>query len=148
MGIDSTVVAGSGKAREPNTYNRLFANAVLHVAKMGIPWRDLPERFGNWNGVWRRFDPWRPTEVWQRLAEILEEPDLKELLLDSTVVKAHASASRSRKQLFKKRRSRPQTWPEALPQQTEHATACGGQRVGQVIRIPAAAQSGMNHMKG
>ena len=38
--------------------NRLFVNAVLWIAKTGAPWRDLPERFGNWNSVWRRFDRW------------------------------------------------------------------------------------------
>lgn len=31
--------------------NRLFVNAVLFVAKAGLPWRDLPERFGKWNTV-------------------------------------------------------------------------------------------------
>ncbi len=35
--------------------NRLFINAVLYVAKCGIPWRDLPECFGNWNTVYVRF---------------------------------------------------------------------------------------------
>ena len=35
--------------------NRRFVNAVLYVAKTGVPWRDLPERYGNWNSQWRRF---------------------------------------------------------------------------------------------
>ena len=34
--------------------HRLFVDAVLYVAKTGIPWRDLPARFGNWNSAWRR----------------------------------------------------------------------------------------------
>jgi transposase len=38
--------------------NRLFLDAVLWIAKTGAPWRDLPERFGKWNSVWRRFDRW------------------------------------------------------------------------------------------
>ena len=29
--------------------NRLFVDAVLWIARTGAPWRDLPERFGNWN---------------------------------------------------------------------------------------------------
>ncbi len=32
--------------------NRLFLDAILWIAKTGAPWRDLPEYFGNWNGVW------------------------------------------------------------------------------------------------
>lgn len=35
--------------------DRLFLNTVLWLAKTGTPWRDLPERFGKWNFVWRRF---------------------------------------------------------------------------------------------
>ena len=30
---------------------RLFISALIFVARCGIPWRDLPERFGNWNSV-------------------------------------------------------------------------------------------------
>lgn len=43
--------------------NRLFVDAVVYVARTGIPWRDLPERFGPWNSVWRRFDRWCKSEV-------------------------------------------------------------------------------------
>ena len=38
--------------------NRRFINAVLWIARTGAPWRDLPERLGNWNSQWRRFDRW------------------------------------------------------------------------------------------
>lgn len=86
--------------------NRLFVNAVLYVAKTGIPWRDLPERFGIWNSVWRRFDRWCAAGVWQKLADTLGDADLDELLLDSTTIKAHPSASGSRKQPSEKKRRR------------------------------------------
>jgi len=86
--------------------NRLFVNAVLYVAKTGIPWRDLPERFGNWNSIWRRFNRWCAAGVWQKLTEVLDPADLQELLLDSTIIKAHPSASGSRKLASEKKTRR------------------------------------------
>ena len=38
--------------------NRLFVNSVLFVLKTGIPWDDLPDRYGKPNTVWKRFDRW------------------------------------------------------------------------------------------
>src|SRR5262245_48343798 len=77
--------------------NRLFLDAVLYVAKTGVPWRDLPERFGNWNSVWRRFDRWSRKGVWQRVFETLQDPDLEWLILDSTIIRAHPSAAGAKK---------------------------------------------------
>ena len=73
--------------------NRLFLNAVLWIAKTGAPWRDLPERFGPWNSVWRRFDRWARKGVWQRVFEALQDPDLEWVLLDSTIARAHQHAA-------------------------------------------------------
>ena len=68
--------------------NRLFIDAVLWWAKTGVPWRDLPERFGNWNSVWKRFDRWARKGAWRLLFEALQDPDLEWLILDSTVIRA------------------------------------------------------------
>ena len=57
--------------------NRLFVNAVLWIGKTGAPWRDLPERFGLWNSVWRRFDRWAAKGVWKRIFDVLKDPDLE-----------------------------------------------------------------------
>ena len=85
--------------------NRRFVNSVLHVAKTGIPWRDLPERFGPWNSVWRRFDWWCAQGVWVELAQVLGDVDLlEELHLDSTSVKAHQTASGSRRKPAEQKR--------------------------------------------
>jgi transposase len=74
--------------------NRLFIDAVFWIAKTGAPWRDLPERFGCWNSVYRRFSRWCHTGVWERvLRSLTGEPDLEELILDSTIVRAHAHAA-------------------------------------------------------
>ena len=51
--------------------NRLFVDAVLYRYRAGIPWRDLPERFGDWNNAHRRFSRWAQSGVWQRVFERL-----------------------------------------------------------------------------
>src|SRR5215470_13135183 len=70
--------------------NRRFLNAVLWVARTGAPWRDLPERLGNWNSQWRRFDRWAAKGIWEQVMAVLRDPDLEWLILDSTVVRAHS----------------------------------------------------------
>ena len=57
--------------RGPEGERRRFVDAVLFVAKTGVPWRDLPERFGNWNSVWRRFDRWAKKGVWRRVFDAM-----------------------------------------------------------------------------
>lgn len=77
--------------------NRLFLNAVLWIARTGAPWPDLPERFGKYNSVWRRFDRWAKKGVWERVFRALQDPDLEWLLLDSTVARAHQHAAGAKK---------------------------------------------------
>jgi transposase len=45
--------------------NRLFVEAVLYRYRTGMPWRDLPGRFGDWKNVHRRFSRWAKSGVWQ-----------------------------------------------------------------------------------
>jgi transposase len=73
--------------------NHLFINAVWYVAKTGIPWRDLPERFGKWDTVFQRFNRWCKKGVWQRVFEEVQDPDLEWLMIDSTVIRAHHHAA-------------------------------------------------------
>src|SRR5436189_2333683 len=77
--------------------NRLFIDAVLWIAKTGAPWRDLPERFGNWNSVFRRFSRWACKGVWRKLLGHFQDEDLEWLILDSTVVRAHPHAAGAKK---------------------------------------------------
>ncbi|MHC5538670.1 IS5 family transposase [Singulisphaera rosea] len=76
--------------------NRLFINAVLWIAKTRAPWRDLPERFGLWGSVWKRFDRWAKKGVWPPVIEALRDPDLKRTILDNTLVQAHPHPSQAK----------------------------------------------------
>lgn len=73
--------------------NRLFINAIFWIAKTGAPWRDLPERFGNWNSVFQRFNRWGKAGVLSEIMTQLQDPDLGALLLDSTIIRAHQHAA-------------------------------------------------------
>ena len=70
--------------------NRRFVEAVLYRYRTGIPWRDLPERFGDWKNTHRRFSRWAKKGVWQRLFEHLAaDADNEYAMIDSTIVRAH-----------------------------------------------------------
>ena len=77
--------------------NRLFIDAVLWIARTGAPWRDLPDRLGDWNSQWRRFDRWAAKGRWEALAGVFRDPDPDVLVLDSTVIHAHPCAAGAKK---------------------------------------------------
>ena len=98
-----------GKGSDPGRTaddNRLFVHAVVFVLKAGIPWADLPGRFGSKHGPARkRFDRWCARGVWERVARAAGDPDLAEVQLDATTVKAHPVASTGRRRRGEKKRT-------------------------------------------
>ena len=70
--------------------NRLFVEAVLYRYRAGIPWRDLPARFGDWKKVHTRFGRWAKGGVWERIFQHLAAgADNEYAMIDSTIVRAH-----------------------------------------------------------
>jgi transposase len=92
--IENLLPGQGDQPGRPAEDNRLFIDAVFWIAKTGAPWRDLPQRFGRWNSVFRRFSRWSQAKVWERvLQSLVGEPDLEKLILDSTIIRAHAHAA-------------------------------------------------------
>ena len=68
--------------------------------KTGIPWRDLPERYGPWQTVATRFYRWTKLGIWEKiLAEVQKDADTRGQVqwtihfVDSSSVRAHQHAA-------------------------------------------------------
>jgi transposase len=74
--------------------DRLFVEAILFRAKTGMPWRDLPERFGPWKSVYNRFSNWAKKGHWAAVfRELQVEIDEAGSIVDGSVVRAHQDAA-------------------------------------------------------
>jgi len=73
---------------------RLFIEAVYYVCRSGCQWRLLPIYYGNWRAVHKRFKEWSNRDIWKKLFEyVKQDPDLEWVIIDSTIVRAHACAA-------------------------------------------------------
>jgi transposase len=85
--------------RGPRTNNRLFMDAILWMARSGARWRDLPDRFGDYRVVKRRYYDWIERGVLAEIfAALSADADLEWVCLDATVIRAHQHAAGARKE--------------------------------------------------
>lgn len=67
----------------------------MWMARTGAQWRHLPDEYGKWNSVFRRYRRWVETGVFDAMLETLAEMverDISADMIDSTVVRAHHCA--------------------------------------------------------
>jgi transposase len=92
------------KTGRPNLDHRQIINGILWILRTGAPWRDLPDRYGNWKTVSSRFYRWSKLGIWEQISVALQhENDAKGLVdwevhyMDSTIVRAHQHAAGAKK---------------------------------------------------
>ena len=81
----------------PGGAHRPFFDALLWMARTGAPWRDLPERLGTWSMVYQRYAYWCKKGYFERLFQGVQQPDMQEVMVDSTCCRAHQCSAGARK---------------------------------------------------
>jgi transposase len=96
--ISGLIIGRADQRGSTGRDNRMFVEGVLWIIRTGSPWRDLPEAFGEWNSVFRRFSRWSAKGVWLRMFEALaDDPDFEYLIIDSTIVRGPPACQRAQK---------------------------------------------------
>ncbi len=73
----------------------MVVEATAWRFRTGAPWRDVPERFGNWNTIYKNFNRWAELGVWARVLEKMQSlaqqaGDVDWVAsIDSTIVRVH-----------------------------------------------------------
>ena len=76
---------------------RLFVEAVLYRYRTGMPWRDLPERFGDWKNVHQRFSRWAKSVLGEGFQHFAADADNGYAMIDSTIVTLTSTAPAPKK---------------------------------------------------
>jgi transposase len=73
---------------------RIFIEGVWFILRTGMQWRHLPVHYRSWSSVHRKFKRWSDRGIWEDLFRAVQsEPDLENIMIDSTIIRAHACAA-------------------------------------------------------
>ena len=129
--IGPLLPAEHGRGCRPAGDNRRYFEGMLWMARSGAQWRLLPDAYGKWNSVFRRYRRWVETGVFDALLETLTEMverDTSADMIDSTVVRAHHCAVGLKKGIRRPRGSAARAAgspPSSMPDVTATAGRSG-----------------------
>ena len=100
--LEPLLPKGKKSGRPPKHTKRQLIDGVRYRVRTGVPWRDLPERYGPWETVYGLFRRWQRDGTWKRILTALQaDADAAGLItwdvsVDSTVARAHQHAAGAR----------------------------------------------------
>ena len=126
--IGPLLPAEHGRGCRPAGDNRRYFEGMVWMARTGAQWRHLPDEYGKWNSVFRRYRRWVTTGVFDAMLESFAEAvkrDTSADMIDSTVVRAHHCAVGLKKGIRTPRRSAARA-AASRPSSTRGATDKAG----------------------
>ncbi|MFE3776063.1 IS5 family transposase [Streptomyces sp. NPDC059122] len=124
--------------------HRRLINGMLFRLRTGIPWRDLPSRFGNWQTIYDRHRRWSADGTWEMLLRAVQADadaqgriDWSMASVDSTICRTHQHAAGAR--------HRPPTVPgrRARPARHRDDEGLGRSRGGLTTKIHVVGEGGL-----
>ncbi|WP_374225221.1 IS5 family transposase [Streptomyces sp. ISL-98] len=100
--LESFLPPGGARGGRWSNHRRVI-NGVLYRVRTGVQWRDLPERFGPWETVYKRHRRWSADGTWKMLLSRIQAAEDAaggidwDVSVDSTAVRAHQHAAGARK---------------------------------------------------
>ncbi|MFD9484646.1 IS5 family transposase [Streptomyces sp. NPDC059991] len=144
--LEPLLPKGKKPGRPPIWTRRQLIDGIRFRTRTGVPWRDVPERYGPWARSYDLFRRWQRDGTWQRIfAELQAQADARELItwdlnIDSTVCRAHQHAAGARKR-GTCRRSRP---AGSASSRNDHGL--GRSRGGLTTKLHLAVEQGQKPM--
>ena len=88
----------SSRGRPP-TDSRKMLNGICWILRSGAAWRDLPERYGPWQTVYKRFVKWSKAGLFEKIfKDLTADADMQDISIDSTCIKAHKASAGAKKE--------------------------------------------------
>ena len=91
----------SNSRGRPSKDSRTMLNGIFWILRSGASWRDLPERYGPWQTVYKRFAKWSEAGIFEKIfTDLAMEADMQDISIDSTCIKAHKASAGAKKEKF------------------------------------------------